>query len=86
MELRKLSFLNEKLNDSWQHSYCYIQEQLSSGPMEDFNQVSNTLLPDVESMLTSRTCHYVFTITRETTFLPRCPASKEKRNHRRLQC
>lgn len=52
MELRKLRLLNKKRNDSWQCSYCYIQEQLSSGPMEDFHQVSNTLLPDIESMLT----------------------------------
>lgn len=52
MELRKLSFQNnENRNNSRQFSYCYIQEQLSSGAMEDFHQVSNTLLPNVQGML-----------------------------------
>lgn len=47
-----------------------IEEKFSFGAVEDFHQIANGFLPNVQSMLPSATSAYVLSIARETAFLP----------------
>lgn len=58
---------------SVESTYSDIQEQLSSGSMQDLHQVPDTFLPDVEGMLPCWTSHNVLTIPWETASLPWSP-------------
>lgn len=60
------------------HPYSDIQQELSSGSMQDLHQVSDALFPDIEGMLPGRTGHNVLTIAGETTTLPRSPEKQHK--------
>lgn len=53
--------------------YSNIQQQLSSGSMQDLHEVADALLPDVECVLPGWTSHDVLTIPRETAALPWSP-------------
>lgn len=59
-------------------THSYVQEELSSRAMENLHQVANALLPDIQGVLPGWTGHYVFSIPRETTFLPRGSEGQRK--------
>lgn len=56
-----------------QYPYSHVQQQLAPCPVEDLDQVPDALFPDVEGVLSSRTCHDVLPVSREAAALPRSP-------------
>lgn len=70
--------------------YSNIQQELSSGSVQDLHQVPNALLPNVESVLPGRTGHDVLAVPRKAAALPGGPrergmhrqASQTSRRHR----
>ena len=47
-----------------------VEENLAFGSVEDFDEISDALLPDVERMLPGGSGHDVLTVPAEATFLP----------------
>lgn len=78
----KIFLITEVITASSPFTHSYIQEELPSRPVENLHQVANALLPYVQGMLPGWTCHYVFPIPRETTFLPRGPNGQRKHPRR----